>query len=142
MRILGCMVLILGLIGCNGLQSSAEPQQAWLDLSLKDYDYEVKRDYYSTPEYTRAMRVSVRDGKVQSAVYLDDSTTVSDRVVKSLRTIDEWHAYIEKGRAKPFFRLDVTYHEQQGYPTYLHADVRERVADDEQTVRIENLVPR
>lgn len=136
------VILVAGLAGCNGLKPSVGPQQAWLNLSLKDYDYEVKRDYYSTPEYTRAMRVSVRDGKVQSAVYLDDSTAVSDRVVKSLRTIDEWHAYIEKGRAKPFFRLDVTYHEEQGYPTYLHADVRERVADDEQTVRIENLVPR
>ena len=142
MRSLLCLVLPLCLSGCGGLVADLNPQQAWGKLSLASYDYDVKRDCFCLPEYTRPMRVSVRNGAVSSAFYLDDSAAVPDKVLESLRTVDEWFAYIEKGREKPFFRLEVAYHGERGYPTYLHADVRERVADDEQTVRIENLSPR
>ena len=141
-RYLLCLILVLGLSSCGGLQAVDDPQQQWQKLALTDYDYEVQRGCFCTTDYIRAMQVSVRDGGVQSAIYLDDSTAVSSKVLKSLRTVDEWFAYIEKGRTKPFYRLEVTYHPRQGYPAHIQADVRERVADDEQTVTIGKLLPK
>ena len=102
----------------------------------------MQRDCYCAPEYVRSMRVYVRGGYVTGARYLDDNTVVSAKVLKSLRTVDEWFIYIEKGREKPFYRLDVTYHPKQGYPAHIQADVRERVADDEQTVTMGKLSPK
>ena len=140
--LLWCLAVTVCLSGCGGVKTAPDPLQQWQGLSLENYDYEIKRDLFSTPQYTRAMRVNVRSGAVQSARYLDDSTAVPAEVLRSLRTVNGWFAYIDKGRQKPFFRLDVRYHDTLGYPTYLYVDIRERVADDEQTVRIENLSPR
>ncbi len=86
------------------------------------------------------MRVSVRGGNVRGAMYLHTSRSVPDHVLRSLRTVEEWFAYIEIGKQKPFFRLEVEYDVVLGHPIRIYSDVSERVADDEQTVTITDLI--
>ncbi|MDM3871309.1 DUF6174 domain-containing protein [Porticoccus sp. W117] len=153
MKYLTYLLASLFLAGCVGgdLHSDNQavqpvaplsPLQQWQALSFSDYDYDVQRSCFCTQEYVRPMRVSVRAGKVVDAVYLDDDGKVHEEVQGSLRTIDQWFAYITKGKEKPFHRLEVSYHPEQGYPTSIDADVRSRIADDEQQLVLKNLTPR
>ncbi|MCV6605586.1 MAG: DUF6174 domain-containing protein [Porticoccaceae bacterium] len=146
MKYLTGLFSVLLLAGCGAAQpdvqvSSLTPQQQWQALNLGNYDYEVQRSCFCAAEYVRPMQVSVRGGEVETAVYTDDASAVSAEVLKSLRTIDQWFSYIKKGRDRPFARLDVEYHSEQGYPTRIEADVDERMADDEQQLVLKNLTP-
>ena len=134
--------ILISSCGYGNLSAVGEslPRDQWRLLSLADYDYVIKRNCFCAPDYIRPLRVSVRGGNVQNAVYLKDSRAVSGRVLGSLRTVDEWFDYIERGRQMPFFRLEVEYDEKLGHPIRIFSDIRERVADDEQTVAITNLV--
>ena len=112
----------------------------WAALTLLDYDYQVQRTCFCTPEYTAAMRVEVRAGQVKRGFYVHDESPVSARVLRSLRTVDQWFDYIARGYQRPFHKLVVRYHENQGYPVWIEADVNPRLADDEQKLTFTNLV--
>ena len=146
MKLLALFLFVVVLVGCKGTDeykssaTNATPQEKWTALDAENYDYEVQRTCFCTAEYIREMRVSVRNGAVSSAVYTDDGVEVSTEVLESLRTIDQWFAYIKKGLDKPFAKLEVEYHSEQGYPILIEADIRERVADDEQSLVLKSLV--
>lgn len=135
---IGVLVVLLG--ACvHDVSASLDSVQAralWAQKSSGNYDYLVVRKCYCLQEYTRSMWVQVRQGKVVAAAYEDTGGAVPQSVLEDLRTIDGWFAYIEKALAKPFFKLQIHYHAQLGYPQQLVADVHERIADDEQTITI------
>ncbi|UTW46519.1 hypothetical protein KFE80_06505 [bacterium SCSIO 12696] len=141
-------LLVMGLSGCgsavNSEYNSANlgdqtPQQQWANLSPQNYVYTAQRSCFCTSEYTRQIRVVVSKGSVVSATYLDSGTMVSAQVLKSLRTVDQWFAYIRKGQEKPFHQLEVSYDPKLGYPTRIYGDINARIADDEQTVTLSDL---
>lgn len=116
--------------------SLEQARERWRAEQLGSYEYEIVRQCYCTPEYTRPMRVSVRENVVVAARYSDDRSPVPAAVVKSLRSIDGWFDHIAQGYKQGYFRMQIDYHSQQGYPQELFMDRREQVADDEETVRI------
>ncbi|MGS2723704.1 DUF6174 domain-containing protein [Porticoccus sp. GXU_MW_L64] len=136
------VILALAVTGCGAVDTAQQPtpQITWQALNASNYDFDVQRSCFCTPEYTRPMRVSVRSGAVKSAVYTDDGTAVLAEVLKSVNTIDQWFAYIQKGQQRPFARLDLEFDPDKGYPTHIDVDEDERMADEEQQLTLKNLV--
>lgn len=111
----------------------------WQSRNLHTYSYSIVRQCYCTTDYTRPMRVDIRNGKVVAAIYTDDRSRVGATVVHHLRSIDAWFDRIEQGYEKTYYRMEVRYHPSLGYPQTLLLDKRERVADDEERVTISHV---
>lgn len=144
MRTLLIIFSALLLSACVHAEKQSEPvgvtleqaRERWQAEQLGSYEYEIVRQCYCTPEYTRPMRVIVREGAVVAAHYSDDQNPVPAGVMKSLRSIDGWFDRIAQGYEQGYFRMQIRYHQRQGYPQELFMDRSDRVADDEETVWI------
>lgn len=147
MKVSVFILLGLFLTGCHAshmlsakkTQPQMSPAEQWASLALNSYDYEIQQRCYCLPEHTRSMRVSVRNGRIHKAVYLDNNVEVKPDIMESLRTIDQWFDYISDQKGKSLHVFNVQYHNDQGYPTKIETDIHSRVADDEVTVLIGNL---
>ena len=119
-----------------GLDSA---NQAWLNQDSQNYDYLFQKQCYCSHAYTQAIQVSVRDGKIESARYQHNQQAVPERVLQSLRTIEQWFSYIQAGYDKGYAKLEASYHPAYGYPERITVDPRLRISDDEKDIQISDL---
>lgn len=115
-------------------------QSLWNNIKASNYDYTVRQRCYCLEAYSKPMRVKVREGKVVSASYSQDKSPVPQKIVKSLRTIDEWFGYIQRGYARNYATLIVHYDKDKGYPKNIITDPHERISDDEKEITISDLL--
>ena len=121
----------------------------WSQIDPANYDYLLTQRCYCLQAYQQPMRVSVRTGVVASAVYtnkqavvegMDASGMVHTKILKSLKTVDDWFDYLEKGQLEGYFKLDARFNPELGYPEQIISDRRKEVADDEMEIMISDLV--
>ena len=116
-----------------------EKYQQWQALNLNSYSYVMNKQCFCSPEYTRETKVSVIDGNVVGAVYVDSNEKVPENVVADLVTISGWFENISSAIDKKSDIVKVLYHEQMAYPVKIEIDKHKRRSDDEFVVLISNL---
>ena len=136
--------LLTGVLACSPLASEPDDlnlaKTQWDKQTLINYDYSVTKSCYCQQEYRKPMRVKVRDGLVVSAIYSETQKPVPEKIVKSLRSIDQWFSYIDAGKAKGYEKLEVQYNKEKGFPSYIVADPHSQISDDNQEVKISDII--
>jgi hypothetical protein len=92
-------------------------------------------------ELFRPARITVRDGAVESATYVDDGQPVAASVLPTYQTIDELFEMIADAVARKAVTVDVTYDPDLHYPTHGYIDISEMIADEEQGFTASDLEP-
>lgn len=111
----------------------------WQQHDIRHYRYRIIRQCFCLPAYTRPMWVTVAAGEVTGATYVDDRSPVPAKVVGQLRTVEEWFGKIAQAKDGSFHRIKLSFDHTLGFPREIWMDRSERVADDEQRIRIEQL---
>ena len=122
----------------SGRESLESNLQKWKSTGWSRYSFVLERQCFCPPEYRKATRIFVTDGKVVNANYVDTNgkAAVPADVLADLTTIEDWFEVIRKAQERKADRLNVMYDSELGYPNEIEIDMRARRADDEQSVVI------
>ena len=116
-------------------------QKKWHGINWNNYSYIVQRHCFCPPEYRYVTRVTVQNGEVVGAKFVEEENkAVSPQVLAELYTIQDWFGVIRDASDANAVRLEVSYHKEYGYPEKIDIDMRERMVDDEQTILISEVI--
>lgn len=115
-------------------------EKKWVALGFSSYRYTIQKSCFCSPEYLRITQVSVVNGEIVSASYLDSDDKVPVKVVESLLTMPEWFEKILGAIKNKQGSIEVRYDNQLGYPASIEIDMHKRRADDELSVLISDVV--
>jgi hypothetical protein len=80
------------------------------------YSFTWKQSCFCGPDSLRPMRVSVANGTIASAVFVDTQLPVSDAIRADLKTIDGVFVMIQHAIDQDYDEVTVAYDSQVGYP--------------------------
>ena len=115
-----------------------ENEKKWNELNLRDYDFELSAEGYLRP-FAPIVKVSVRDGKVESIKTPDGKSVTYPRIYDEFSTIEKIFTFLDEVERKRPERLHTAYDEKAGYSTHVDLDEKEGMSDDELTLRIKSL---
>ncbi|KAL3795939.1 hypothetical protein HJC23_002210 [Cyclotella cryptica] len=130
----------------TALQAQLDAHRAIWDAFAgepKNYDMSFERICFCPEQWRGPFAMRVRSGKVESATYLSESmreSSVDPDLLRGLLTVDGVFNEIQKGLDRSYVDLQITYNETAGYPSSFYSDTSKRIADDETTFRISDLV--
>jgi hypothetical protein len=130
----------------TALQSELDAHRAMWNAFVseaKNYDMSFERICFCPEQWRGPFAMRVRDGNVESATYLSESmreSTVDPDMLTGLLTVDGVFDRIQGGLDRRYVDLQVTYNETAGYPASFYSDMSKRIADDETTLRIWDVV--
>jgi len=119
-------------------ESLDENEKKWDELNLRDYDFELSAEGYLRA-FAPLVKVSVRDGKVESIKTSDGKSVTYPRMYEEFSTVEKIFKFLNEVDSRRPDRIQIACDEQTGYPTYVDLDEKEGMSDDELTLRIKNL---
>jgi hypothetical protein len=142
------LAFALALAACTGSGSSTpeetelEAAQSKFQTNMADsYTFHVRRSCECTAETASEMRVTVVDGAITGAIYVENETAVSSQTLEHVMTIDETFEEIQSAIDEGVHVLHVEYDTELGYPTSISIDYSAQIADEELSLTISNVVP-
>lgn len=112
--------------------ASSANNSVWAQAAIVDYSYTLTRHCFCAPDYTRPIRLQVRDSKVVAARFVDgDKALVPQAMSKSLQSMSELLEYADALEAKKPHSLNVQLDADIGYLLRLDVDRHVNIADDE-----------
>jgi hypothetical protein len=90
----------------------------WKSKAIKNYDFELWRDFFGKQELLGPFIIKVRNNKVISTRYKSTGRDVDDEVLREIpRTIDELYDLIHFESNQNIDNMDVVYSDEDVYPT-------------------------
>ncbi|AOY82837.1 DUF6174 domain-containing protein [Moorena producens JHB] len=114
-------------------------QERWETQKLDNYRYRLQVSCYCIGEVTNPVVVEIRNGETTSIVAADSGKPVNRKFFNTYDSVLKLFDVVQKAIDKDYYKLDVTYDANLGYPTQIDMDFREQIADDERTLTIGNL---
>jgi hypothetical protein len=108
-----------------------QARERWSARGLDDYDFRVRRSCFCSPEYPRARRVRVRDGR----------PVAPHRSVRDYATVPRLFRVVQEAIDEKAAILEVDYR-PSGLPRRIYVDYSFMIADEEQGLRADRLRPR
>ena len=128
---------LVWLVACgaqlNNEQAALTTQQHyehWLSMS-EDYQITFQQQCYCLPEYLQPMRLTVRDNKLISAIFVNDGSPVPAAMLKDLPTVKEIFETVIEAELRPAEIIKIEFDQQHHYPTKVDIDYDLRMADEE-----------
>jgi len=114
-------MLTLGVGGCRGPGTDPESslmtsRARWARLAPAAYTFTLFISCECLPEMSGPVRISVRDGVVESRLYVQSGTAVSAEYAESFPAIEGLFAKIEQAVRDGTRPLEVRYDAELGYP--------------------------
>jgi hypothetical protein len=138
-------LLFLALLGVAGCDQPVDPnfeKGLWDALEIRDYTFVYSVSCFCGITSPNPARITVRNGRVTKVEPIDGVSVVQPGTTEPVwPTVDSLFAIIERARATNPAILAVEYDQEYHYPTSIHLDPVDRVADDEVTYRASQLIP-
>lgn len=129
--------LVVALASCGDGPTSPERRSLEDNRELfqsrvgRSYSYTYSNVCFCPVDVVAPVRISVRNGTIESIVVAADGTPVPRGRWELYETIDAVFAVIEDALDQDAARVDVTYDPALGYPRDVFIDYDERIADEE-----------
>lgn len=121
--------------GCSdltGLERELEAnRELWESEGPASYVFDYRVVCYCPPEITRAVTITVDDGEVVGATYVDSGEPVDPFSPGDYPTVGDLFDEIESALAEDPYSIRAEYDPQLGYPTDVFVDFEENTADEE-----------
>ena len=130
-------VTALLIAGCAAATNSLDDnRQKWQQQDIDDYDFTIQVLCFCLDDVTRPVRIEVRGGIVQSMVYADDSTAVTNDYFDDINTIEKLFQVIDDAIEDDADELIIDYDLGFGFPKKIDIDFLLNAVDDEITYTI------
>lgn len=148
LKSLGICGVMAALAGCGG-EARTSPSDAQIQASLKQwqshnidsYQLNFRISCYCMSETTAEKVLHIDDGAITEAYYLDSGEPVpAGDLYQDLLTVEQAFELIHSLKAQSPFELRVSFDDTYGYPTGIHVEFVEDLADDEQSWYLSNLM--
>jgi asparagine synthetase A len=106
-------------------------QARWQQQNIQKYTYIFQRGCYCPREYTRPVKLKVKNQQVVRAKFVDTGELLPANLQGNKQTVTDLFNLIQRAIDKNAFRITAEYDEQYGYPTSISIDYDERIADEE-----------
>jgi hypothetical protein len=131
--------------GCDSVGPEVETdldraRATWQSAAIRDYTYVVQRGCFCAPDALGPVRVTVEDGVVTEAVYLDSGRPVG-AFGNLFPAVEGLFDLIRDAVADKAYRVDVAYDAELGFPTVIDIDYIENAVDDELMVWARDFLP-
>lgn len=113
-----------------------EARQQWARNAPAEYRLIVSQECYCLEQHQQPVLMSV-EGTTLREARLNNISTVPREMEHLVKTIAQWFDYIDSAQEQNWAKVEVNYHPKLGYPTEIHIDKNERIADDEISIRIQ-----
>ena len=139
--VVGFVVALLS--ACSGLAQPLPPvvaeyqenRQLWQQANLQNYDMSYQRQCYCRTELLRPLRVSVREGRIASALYADDGSILLPDLDYDLKSVGDFFDLIADAIDRSADKLHVSYDDTLGFPSSISIDYFKLMSDDEVTIQ-------
>ena len=115
-----------------------EARRLWRSQGLTGYTYVLSRGCFCTPEYREPATVTVRGGRVVSAVSV---ATGEARDIAWFEPIDGLFDSIQEAIDDGAAQVQAEYDPARGYPILVYIDIDQRLADEEISYEAKALTP-
>ncbi len=112
-------------------------REQWESTNIEDYRVEIERICFCGGPFRYAM--SVENGEIVQI--LDSETGEAVEHLEGYSTIDELFTWLEQVAARNPQTLELEFHPESGYPTFIDYNQSDMIADEEMLMRLENLQP-
>ena len=129
----------LGLVACSTPSLTLEGRTLWASKNLSMYSYTLQRSCFCPQEYTKAMRLEVRNGALTSLKYLDSGADVPAQMQPTVFRIEAFFDLIDSTQKKGGHVNNLKFDATFGYPTQMYLDPIPLAADDETSYSLSNL---
>ncbi|WP_119396274.1 DUF6174 domain-containing protein [Salinibius halmophilus] len=116
-------------------------QALWAQQRVSSYQYEIDVVCFCPIDFRRSKRITVVDGEIASAVFVDNNEPVPQALAQQQKTIAQWLDDIARMQADGPALLEIEYDTEFGYPRVINSDYSIDIADDELQVTIHNFNP-
>ena len=129
-------LLLLALAGCEPPTGPSERQALevararWVAQGSPSYTYELSRECFCVLS-ARWVQLTVEEGSVVTAEYVDSKTSVEAALVRYLQTIPDLFDVIEDALNRHAASFRAVYDPVFGFPTRIEIDYSATTADDE-----------
>ncbi|MCI0485676.1 MAG: DUF6174 domain-containing protein [Blastocatellia bacterium] len=112
----------------------------WSSIKKADYQYTFRLTCYCPQQFTRPVRVSVRDGEVEEVKYIVSGEQADISMFEHYLKIERLFWIIQDGIDRKAHKINVSYHSEFGYPKSVYIDYKETTIDEEIRFEVEDLV--
>ena len=105
-----------------------------------DYDVTFQRSCFCPPEARQPLRLEVRSGEVRSVTPTTPGAGAPPERMTAVRTVTEVFDLIQDAYDREAAAVRGDYDQTLGYPRELYIDYSERIADEEQSITLSDLV--
>jgi Family of unknown function (DUF6174) len=114
-----------------GVSPTLEGRALWASKNLNSYVYTRQIGCFCPEQYTKAMRLEVRNGSLTSAKYVDSGLDVPANFRPTMFKIEAFFDLIDSTRAKGGTVENLEFDPIFGYPTKMNFDPIPQAVDDE-----------
>lgn len=137
-------LLVLAFAGCAG---DPTPQQTELESNREQfsqtmngsYRFTWRRSCECTAETNAAVRITVQQGQIIQAFYVETEQLVSTDVLAQLKTIEGVFDTIEEAYAEGAAAITVIYDPTTSFPASVGIDYSTQIADEELSLQISDV---
>ena len=146
-----CMVLLCAILallhGCilkddrlADIQSKLDQnQRKWTSAMVSNYQFNFRWECYCSPEYVAPVKISVRENRIDDAVFVEDEVPVAVEGLERYRTIEGLFDLLQEGIDENAHTISAHYHSELGYPVKASIDYEEDSVDEELGFEIDSL---
>jgi hypothetical protein len=103
----------------------------WSSKGIKNYQYTFNWSCYCTPDYTKPVIISVREGAIDNVKYADSSVAIDQSNYERYKTVEGLFEMIQNAIKQKAYKIEVTYDPESGYPSSAFIDYSAGIADEE-----------
>lgn len=118
----------------------ANNKEKWALRNIKSYQYQYRESCFCLAEVTQNKQVTVANGVVTEAFFLQTSDYLTTEQLTRIKTVDGLFNAIENAVNAKAYRIDVSYNIVYGYPETISIDYNKDMADDEITYYAKDLM--
>ena len=107
---------------------------------VSNYQFNFRWICYCVPEYVDPVNISVRENRIDSAVFVEDDVLVAVEGLERYRTIEGLFDLLQEGIDKNAHSISAEYHSELGYPVKVSIDYEEYSIDEELGFEIDSLL--
>ena len=113
----------------------------WSALHVDTYRYRFRWECYCTPDYVRAVDITVMRGVIVSVIDVGTGKPVDGQAAAGYRTIEGLFDFVHSAIDYPAASVKGAFDPGLGYPSAVHVDYVANMADEEMGFRIDALAP-
>ncbi|SFC32514.1 DUF6174 domain-containing protein [Pseudoalteromonas denitrificans] len=136
-------ITLVSILGCNSSSETDQQrefdlnQAKWDALNITQYTLDQRRSCFCLPEATQTTTLLIKDNEIELSYAKETEVITNKNLRNSFLKVDELFKKASE-LINNSDELQVEYHAQYGFPTYISVDIDKQTADDEYSITTSN----